>query len=478
MVVLLLLAGAAAWRFWPHAGAHPVRSLAVLPLRNVSRDPDQEYFADGMTDALTTGLAQIGSLSVIARTSAMRYRETQKTTPEIARELHVDAVVEGSVVRSGNRVRITAELVDGSSDRHLWAQSYERDVNDALALQNEVAQAIANEIKVKLTPQEQARLAPPRPVNPEAQEAYLRGMYWREKGDLAKSLAYFQQATGKDPGFATGWAELSIAYQLLKDGRLIPVKEGEAQARAAVTRALELDDTSAEAHFALGGILQYRDWNWAEGDRELRRAIQLNPNLALAHAPLAEGLAARGRLEEAVAEIKRARQLGPYDGIINYGTVEILFWARHYDEAIEQGLKTNELFPGLCHLPIGLSYEQKGDSQHALSELQKTLIKDALQFPSRLADLAHANAVFGNKQETARLLGQLTEMARHREVSPYAFAIVYTGMGDKDRAFVWLQKAYDRHSDDLPWIKADPRMDPLRSDPRYQELLLRMGLPR
>jgi TolB-like protein len=197
--VVLLMAGAAAWRFWPRASSHPIRSLAVLPLRNVSRDPDQQYFADGMTDQLTTGLAQVSALNVIARTSVMRYAGTQKTTPEIARELHVDAVVEGSVQRSGDRVLITAELVDGSNDHHLWAKSYERDARDALALQNEVARAIAGEIQVKLSPQEQARLAPPRPVNPEAQEAYLRGMYWREKADPAKLSGTFKRPPRKTP---------------------------------------------------------------------------------------------------------------------------------------------------------------------------------------------------------------------------------------------------------------------------------------
>ena len=477
--VVLLIAGGATWKFWPRAGSHQIRSLAVLPLRNVSRDPDQQYFADGMTDALTTGLAQVGALSVIARTSAMRYEGTKKATPEIARELHVDAVVEGSVQRSGDRVRITAELIDGSNDHLLWAKSYERDARDALGLQNEVAQAIAGEIQVKLTPQEQARLSPPRPVNPEAQEAYLRGIYWREKGDPAKSLAYFQQATGKDPRYAAAWASLGMEYSMMTDARMIPVKEGHARERAAVTRALELDDTSAEAHLALGGILEFRDWNWAEADRELRRAIQLNPNLAFAHAVLSEGLAALGRFEEAVAEIRRARQLGPYDETMNYGTAQILLYARHYDQAIEQGVKANELFPHLCDGIIRLAYEEKGDSQHAISGLRE-LVKIGKDWPVRpvlLADLAHAYAAFGNKQEASRLLAEMIELSKRRDVNPWLFAIVYTGMGDKDRAFEWLGQAYDQRSDEVAWIKAEPRMDPLRSDPRYKELLLRLGLP-
>jgi len=275
----------------------------------------------------------------------MRYQGTQKTTPEIARELHVDAVVEGSVQRSGDRVLITAELIDGSNDRHLWAKSYERDARDALGLQNEVAEAIAGEIQVKLTPQEQARLAPARPVDPAAQEAFLRGMYWREKGNFPKSLQYIQQAVEKDPRYADAWAALSTAYGMMNDQGLMSAKEAHSKERAAATRALELDDTSAEAHLALAGMLQYTDWNWAEADREFRRAIELNPNLALAHDPLGEGLAARGKVEKGLGEFRRALQLAPFDLTANYGMAEGLFYARRYNQTIEQGRKASELSP-------------------------------------------------------------------------------------------------------------------------------------
>ena len=454
--VVLLIAGAAASKFWPRWGSRQIRSLVVLPLRNVSHDPDQQYFADGMTDALTTGLAQVKELSVIARTSTLRYEGTQKTAPEIARELNVDAVVEGSVQRSGNRVLITAELVDGSNDRHLWAKSYERDARDALGLQNEVAQAIAGEIQVKLTPQEQVRLAPPRPVNPEAQEAYLRGTYLRGKGDEGKSFQYLQQAVEKDPSYVDAWAALAVAYGMFIDQGVISTKEGYPKERAAATRALELDDNSAEAHMALAGLLQYRDWNWAEAEREFRRAIELNPNLAIAHAPLAEGLAARGKFEEALDEFRRALRLAPFDLTANYGMTEGLFYARRYDQAIEQGRKADELFPRVFHGIIGQAYEQKGDVQRALSELQGT--KDRPMGPARLADLAHVYAVFGNKQEASRLLAKMTELSKRRDVNPWSFALVYTGMGDKDRAFEWLDKAYDERRADLGWIKADPRI--------------------
>jgi eukaryotic-like serine/threonine-protein kinase len=477
--VVLLIAGIAAWKFWPRAGSHQIRSLAVLPLRNVSRDPAQQYFADGMTDALTTGLAQVSALSVIARTSAMRYEGTQKTTPEIARELHVDAVVEGSVQRSGDRVRITAELVDGSNDRHLWAKSYERDARDALGLQNEVAQAIAGEIQVKLTPQEQARLAQPRPVDPEAQEAYLRGIYWIDKGDLPKGFHYLEAATKKDPNYAAAYAALSVTYGLMIDSGLMPAKENYPKWKAAVTKAMQLDDTLADAHVSLGVLLQYHDWNWTGAEREFERAVQLNPNQPIVHLVLGDNFNVTGRLDRAIAEETRAQQLDPYSVSHNNMLGATLVFAGRNDEAIQQGRKMLDLSPVYAHWVMGLAYEHKGDSQHAIPELQEMvkLSKDEPQLPQGVADLAHAYAVFGRKQEARQLLAQLMEMSKKRFVPSWAFALINVGLGDKDRAFEWLDKAYDERPSDIMSIKVDPRMEPLRSDPRYQELLLRMGLP-
>ena len=267
---------------------------------------------------------------------------------------------------------------------------------------------------------------------------------------------------------------------MMYDHGLISAKEARPKERAAANRALELDDTSAEAHMALGAILQYRDWNWAEAEREFRRAIQLNPNLALAHATLSEGLAARGRFEEAVAEIRRGRQLGPFDVTLNYGTVEILVYARHYDQAIEQGRKANELFPHCCDGIIRLAYEQKGDSQHAISPVLE-LVKVSKDWPTRpvlLADLAHAYSVFGNKQEASRLLAELTELSKRKDVSPWEFAIVYTGMGDKDRAFEWLDKAYDQRSPEVAWIKAEPENGPFTLRSALQGTAAALGFAR
>lgn len=478
--VVLSIAGIAAWKLWPRASLHQVRSLAVLPLRNVSRDPNQQYFADGMTDALTTGLSQVSALSVIARTSAMRYQGTQKTTPQIARELNVDAVVEGSVQRSGNRVLITAELVDGSTDHHLWAKSYERDASDALGLQYEVAQAIAGEIQVKLTRQEQARLAQPRPVDLGAQEAYLRGVYWSDKFDEPKALGYFQEAVQRDPNYAAAYAALSFTYGVMVGYGLMPAEEGDPKWRAAVTKAMELDDTLADVHVSLGILLQYHDWNWTGAEREFERAVQLNPNQPSVHLVLGDNFCITGRLDQAIAEERRARQLNPYSVNHNYMLGYTLEFAGRNDEAIQLGRMMLDLDPWYAHWVMGLAFEHKGDSQHAITELKEMvkLGKDGTQLPQGVADLAHAYAVFGRKKEALQLLAELTEMSKSRFVPSWAFAIVHVGLGDKDRAFQWLDKAYDERPSDLQNIKVDPRMEPLRSDPRYQDLLLRMGLPK
>jgi len=477
VLILVLIGGATAWRFWPRADSHHVHSIAVLPLRNISRDADQEYFADGMTEALTTGLAQLSELTVIAKPSAMRYQGTQKSTPDIARELNVDAVVEGSVQRSGDHVLITAELIDALTNRLLWAKSYERDVRDALALQNEVAQAIASEIHVRLTPGEQARLVLQRPINPEAQEAYLRGLYWYDKHQMDKSFAYLEDATKKDPNYAPAYAALSTTYPFMIYEYGLPMKEALPRWRAAVSKAIELDDGLAEAHVALGFLLQHHDWNWTEAERELKRAIQLNPNLAEAHVWYSTDLGSLGRLDEAIAESARAVQLSPYSIAANAFDAQYLIDAGQFPKALEQARKILDLAPDAAHDMMGLAYEQMGDLSQAISEFQIE-VKDTKRSFSSLANLAHAYAVAGDKPQALKLLAELQELSKRRIVDSWEFAIVYVGLGDKDRAFEWLNKGYEERPSNLPNLKADARMNLLRSDSRYQELLLRMGLPR
>lgn len=476
-VALVLIVGAIAWRLWPRADSHHIRSIAVLPLRNNSRNPDQQYFADGMTEVLTTGLARLSELTVIAKTSVMRYQGTQKSTPEIARELNVDAVVEGSVQMSDGHVLITAELIDGPTDRHLWAKSYERDIRDALALQNEVAQAIAAEINLRLTPEDKSRLVRRQSTNPEAQEAYLRGLYWYDQGrDWGKSFAYLLDATKKDPNFAPAYAALSTTYPFMIYEQNLPMKEAYPEWRAAVAKAIELDDGSAEAHVSLGFLLENHDWNWTEAERELKRAIQLNPNSAEAHLWYAVDLGQMGRLDEAIAESARAVQLSPYSRLANLLYADHLISAGQFPKALEQARKMLDFGPNAAHGVMGLAYEQMGDLNMAIAEFQKAVNNAKRNFTS-LANLAHAYAIAGDKPRALELLAELQDLRKRRSVDPFEIAIVYAGLGDKDRAFEWLEKSYDERPSNLPDIKAEPRMNPLRSDSRYHELLLRMGLP-
>ena len=389
----------------------------------------------------------------------------------------MDAVVEGSVQRSGDHVLITAELIDALTNRLLWAKSYERDVRDALALQNEVAQAIASEIHLKLTPGEQSRLVLQRSINPEAQEAYLRGLYWYDKFQMDKSFAYLEDATKKDPNYAPAYAALSTTYPFMIYLYDLPIKEAYPKWRAAVSKAIELDDGLAEAHVALGFLLDHHDWNWTEAERELKRAIQLNPNLAEAHIKYSDVLWSVGRLDEAIAESARAMQLSPYSIVANSDYGQYLISAGNFPKLLEQARKMLDLAPDAAHNVMGLAYEQMGDLSRAIAEFQ-TEVKDTKRSFNSLTNLAHAYAVAGDKPQALKLLAELQELSKRRIVDSWEFAIVYAGLGDKDRAFEFLDKGYDERPSDLENLKSDPRMNPLRSDPRYQELLLRMGLPK
>ncbi len=417
----------------------PIRSVAVFPFTNFSGDPDQEYFVQGMTEALTTDLAKIGALRVISRTSVMRYIKTDKPLSQIARELNVDSVVEGSVLRSGERVRITAQLIDTATDQHLWAESYERDLRDVLTLQSEVAGAIAREIKVKLTPQEQARLASPRSVDPEAYQAYLRGRYhWNKRSEdgFRKGLEYFQQAIAKDPTYALAYAGLADCYALLGSVGYAgaATKDVMAKAKAATRKALEIDDTLAEAHASLAFITFRFDWNWPEAEKEYQRAIELNPNYPTAHQWYAMDLGIMGRTEEALSEIRRAHELDPLSLTINAGVARLLKSAGQQDKAIEQIRKTLEMDPNFiqAYFDLGLIHAEMGMYEEAIAEFEEggTLSGGNPQMKSVLG-LAYAQS--GRRADALRILDQLNELSERGYVSPFSIAVVYAGLGEKER---------------------------------------------
>ena len=457
-----------------------IHSIAVLPLVNFSLDPEQEYFADGMTEELISDLAKIRALRVISRTSAMQYKKAHKSLPKIAEELNVDAVVEGTVARSGDRVRITAQLIQAENDKNLWAQSYDRDLRDVLALQSEVAQSIAHAIQITLTPQEQARLEDTRPVNPEAHEAYLKGRYYwnkRTPEGVQKGLEYFQQAIHTDPAYAPAYAGLADCYDLLGTYRVLPPKEALQKAKTAAIRALELDDKLAEAHASLAAIkFLYLEWDGVE--KEFQRAIEVDPGYATAHHWYALFLAATARNQEALAEIKLAQRLDPLSLIINANVGWCLYLGRDYDQAIEQLQKALELDPNFpaAYEYLGQAYLEKGMYEEAIATLRKAMSLSRNE-ASLKSELGNAYAAAGKKEAAIQILHDLLVQSSRTYVSPYDIAFVYAGLGDKDKLFQWLNKAAEDRSTALAEIKVHPRFDKLRKDPRFQDLLRRLGLP-
>ena len=483
-VLLGLNVGGLRERLLSRGGATQIESLAVLPLANMSGDPGQEYFADGMTEALISNLAQISALRVISRTSAMRYKGSQESLPEIARELHVDAVIEGSVFRSGNRVRITAQLIHGATDRHLWAKNYERDLRDVLALQDDVARAIAQEVRVQLTSQEQARLGSARPVNPTAHEAYLKGLYHcRTAADLEKGVEFFKQAIGADPKYWQAYAGLAGCYTWLGYFGILPPQPAYSRAKAAALKALEGDDGLSEAHGALALVKLHHDWDWAGAEKEFRRALELKPNDADLHHSYAHYLLATGRGEESAAESRRASELDPVNPMLTSCVGWHRLYTRRYDEAVEYSRKALEIDRNhfWAHYHLGLAYEQKGMFEQAIAAFQKSASLGGSPCGGGstlgLTGLARAIAMSGNKAYAHKMLSGLSELSRKNYVSPYEVAAIHTALGEKGEAFRALQKAYDERSSMIVHLRWDPRFDVLHSDPRFGELVRRIGLP-
>jgi TolB-like protein/DNA-binding winged helix-turn-helix (wHTH) protein/thioredoxin-like negative regulator of GroEL len=467
---------ASRWRRTGGLAAAEIRSIAVLPLQNLSGDPAQDYFADGMTEELTTDLGKISALMVISRTSAQNYRGSQKSAPQIARELNVQALVEGSVLRVGNRVRITTQLIDAQHDKHLWAESYDREVGDVLTVQNAVALEIARQVRARLSPLEQHRLNQQAPVIPEAYDAYLRGRYaltTQSAEPLKQALPLFQQAIALDASFAPAYAGMADAYSLLANYGVLPPDQAFPQAMAAARKALQLDSQSAEAHTALAYPEHHYFWNWKTAEDEYKTAIDLNPSYPTVHLRYAELLSSAGRHEEAIAEMQRAIQLDPLSPVYFSNLGRVLYHARRYDEAIDVLRQTLARDPDRVYARVHLAmcYEETGRYDEERREYQQ--IQAAFQGQPG-PGLAHFYARTGQLQRAQRIAEQLEDAARDSDW--FLLAGVYAALGEKDQAFASLENAYRRHDFYLVFLKVHPYMDPLRSDPRYADLLQRIGL--
>jgi len=454
-----------------------IRSLAVLPLENRSHDPEQDYFADGMTDELITELAKLNAVRVISRTSVMRFKNTDKSLPEIARSLNVDAVVEGSVQRVGGRVKINARLLQARTDQELWAHSYERDLSDVLSLQHEVAEAIAGSIEVTLTPAPGSQKL--RAIDPVAHEAYLKGLYYwnkRTPDGLKRALQYFQQAIQKDPNYALAYAGLSYTYAFAPELGL-PSEGAREKQKAAALRAVELDDSLPEAHTALAGALQ-NEWDWGGAELQYKRTIELNPNYATARHWYSIYLSVVGRHDEAIAEAKRALELDPLSLIIqaNYGGR--YFRAGRNQEAIQECQKALDMDSTfiVAYDCVGFAYLQTGRASEAVAEFQ-TAVRLSGGDPESVSALGYAFALSGKGKEAADIVSQLQRSSEDAYLPSYYIAIVDSGLGKKDEAFAWLERAYRNRSSELPQAKTEPMFLTLREDPRFHELLKRIGLP-
>jgi serine/threonine protein kinase/tetratricopeptide (TPR) repeat protein len=470
------------WRGRLRGRVSPVsmRSLAVLPMVNLSGDPNQEYFADGMTDVLITDLGKISALRVISRTSVMQYKGGRKPLREIASDLNLDAVVEGSILRSDSQVQITARLIEARTDTTIWSKTYERGLPEVFRLQSEVAQAIADEIRVHLTPEEHARITVTHTVRPEVLDAYLNGRYYWEKRTvegLKRSLEYFQQAVAIDPTYARAYAGLADSYATLGNNRFLPPDEAFPKAKVAAEKALAMDEDLAEAHASLAFAHWNYDFDWDVVEREYKRAIELNPSYATAYHWFSGYLSGMGRHSEAIAAVKKARELDPFSPRINANVGFILYFARQYGNAIEELQKGLEMDPSSSapYLYLGMAYLQEAKPQEAIVALEKhSRISDS---PAADAlDLAYGYAVTGRREDSQKLLHHVMEEPHRTYVPALWVARVYLALGEKENALTWLRKAYEERSPQLPLLNVDPRWDPLRSDPQFQGLLRRMKL--
>ena len=483
----LAAAGFALWRVagsrarLPAAAAASaeIKSLAVLPLENLSHDSAQDFFADGMTDELIAKLSKISALRVISRTSAMRYKGARKSLPEIGRELNVDAVVEGSVLRSNGRVRINVRLIQVASDRPMWAETYERDLRDILVLQGDVASAIAREIRIQVAPEESSQLASKRAVDPDAYQNYLRGRTAFSRvtpESLTQAVEYFNRAIAKDPDYALAYAGLADSYIQLA-GRLLPPREAMPKARAAIERALELDGSLGEGHSSLAQVKLFYEFDWPGASAEFRRASELNPGSALIHQMNGLFLASRERAEESLAEAARALEFDPVSTSSGCVRARLLYYARRYDQAIDLYRKTLETDPtvaGHCTW-ASFAFQKASRFGEAITAAKQSSEVSPNEMLPRGA-LARAYGVMGNRVEARRVLQQMLELSKRRFVSEYDFAAAYSGW-DPEEALAWLEKGYEGRVGLLVYLKVDGAFDDLHADPRFQDLIRRLAIP-
>lgn len=459
-----------------------IKSLAVLPLKNLSGDPTQEYVVDGMTEALIGRLARVHDLRVISRTSVMHFKDTQLSAPDIARTLRVDAIVEGSVVREGSRIRVHAQLIRGATDEHIWAEEYQREYRSLLEVQEEIARSIAEQIKVNLTPGDRARLEPTHPVDPEAHENYLKGRYYfnqRTKDALNKSVASFQQAIARDPGYALAYSGLADAYAMLGFRGGFPSKDALSRAKTAALKAIELDGSLAEPHASLAFIAETHEWDWATAEREYKQALELNPGDARAHNWYAGYLTYVGRFDEGISEAKRARDLDPLSLPINNALAGRLLAGSRYNEALQQVQETLELDSHFApaHQTLGWVYLHNGKQDEAIREFQDALQLSGTEDTDLQLDLGFAYAVTGKQDEARKILAKLGKLHEQGVVPSGSVAILHGALGEPNEAFAWLEKAYEERDPQLTYMKAGRRFEPLRHDARFQDLQRRIGLP-
>lgn len=474
-VLLIALAAYPVYKRWlsESSARSGIHSIAILPLENLSGDPAQDYFADGLTEELINDLGQVSTLRVISLTSSMSYKGTKKRLPEIAHELSVDGVVEGGVVRDGNQVRISAQLIDARTDRPIWAHTYVRDLTSVLAWQGEVAQAIAEEISTEVTPREQALLARKSLADPEAQDLYLRGILLRDADQCERAITFFERSIDKAPGYAPAHSALASCYGRLGESGRMPYGDAFSHQKTEALMAIKLDDSLSEAHAELANTAMTLDWDWPTAEAEFRRALDLNPNSATSHEKYAFYLVRTGHPQQAIAEIERSVDLDPVSGSTFHAEGFIYYFARDYDHALEvartvRGLKIN--LPDQSFL-TGDIYAEKGKYAEAVAQFLK-----AGDGPYALGHLGNTYAREGQVDLAQKAIAKLTERVRKDGVGRYEIALVYAGLGKKQEAFKWLEDAYRAHDVGLVYLKVDPCLAPLRSDPRAVDLMRRVGL--